>query len=474
MARWHSANVLQVGSNSSRLWQFDSRNGDFKLDREQTIPGGQPLPLHLVAKTWRTLWQKKLNVAWLPPEKVFLRVLQLPKADFSETVSMVELQLEKVSPLPVGQIAWSLFVLPETSTKQTTTPVQNEAGTVEMQVEQLQTVIVTIVARNLVEEFLVGLEKEGFLADRLEVPLLDQLQTTRTESDGAWIYPDASNPNNALVAWWFGGTLQSLGLIQAAPGGQRAESLREQLTQMAWAGELEGWLKTQPKWHLVAEENVAHEWQAALQTGLNQPVEISAPQNLTELASSTARRAAQADSKSNLLPQEYSIRYQQQFVDRLWMRGLGAVLGVYMVGVLIYFGALQVLSFRTNSVEDKVASLSQDYTNAIQLKARYEILRDREELKFAALECWKTTAELLPESATLRGFDFVEGRKLTLQGDIPTDQVNKLYDFNTALKNTINSKGQPMFKSVQTPGFRTSGNNAQWDFTGELNVKENE
>src|SRR5207248_2137054 len=112
-----------------------------------------------------------------------------------------------------------------------------------------------------------------------------------------------------------------------------------------------------------------------LQKAIDQPIEITSPKHLPELASATARRAATADPKSNLLPPEYELRYRQQFVDRLWMRGIGAVLGVYVIGVLIYFVALQVLSYRTGGVEEKVAGISQDYTNAIQLKARYQILK---------------------------------------------------------------------------------------------------
>jgi len=41
--------------------------------------------------------------------------------------------------------------------------------------ENLQTVVVVIVERRMVEEFLGKLEVQGYLADRLEVPMLDQL-----------------------------------------------------------------------------------------------------------------------------------------------------------------------------------------------------------------------------------------------------------------------------------------------------------
>ena len=72
----------------------------------------------------------------------------------------------------------------------------------------------------LVEEFLGQLEGQGYLADRLELPALDQLQATPITDDGAWIYPEASGGQNmALVAWWYGGVLQNLDLIVTSDSG---------------------------------------------------------------------------------------------------------------------------------------------------------------------------------------------------------------------------------------------------------------
>src|SRR5271156_5346516 len=108
MSRWHSCNILQTAPDANRLWQFDAKSG--ALSREAGSAPGQPLPA-TVAKSWMSLWQPKLNVAWLPPENVFLRVLELPKSSFGETLSMVELQLENLSPMPVTQIVWTLQML---------------------------------------------------------------------------------------------------------------------------------------------------------------------------------------------------------------------------------------------------------------------------------------------------------------------------------------------------------------------------
>src|SRR5687768_7221114 len=113
MARWTFANVLNVTPDSRKLWQFSPTGEKFTLEREYTARNGEPIPGNLAGKDWQSLWAPKLNIAWLPTDKVFLRVVQLPAADFSETLAMIELQLERISPLPVAQIVWTIELLPK-------------------------------------------------------------------------------------------------------------------------------------------------------------------------------------------------------------------------------------------------------------------------------------------------------------------------------------------------------------------------
>jgi hypothetical protein len=427
----HSANVLQVAPQARHIWQFDARNGGFSLNREQTTLNGESLPSGLVGKDWRSLWQKKLNIAWLPPEHVFLRVAQFPASEFQETLSMVELQLEKLSPIPVAQIVWSIHVLPHTS-------------------GNMQTVIVIIAARSQVEEFLGQLEGQGYLADALELPILDQLQATPVREDGVWIYPESTGgPQSALAAWWYGGVLQNLDLLTIAST-DRSTGLREQLTQMAWAGELEGWLSAPPSFHLVASGAAAQEWEPLLRQGLEQPVEVTEPLPAPRLAAATARRAAFNPPNANLLPAEFTTRYQQQFVDRLWMRSLFAIAGIYTAGVTIYLIALGFANYRTGGVEQQIADLGRSYTNALQLDKKLSILKERQELKFAGLDCYRAVAELMPETLTLENCNFSDGRRLTLNGTAPPDEVQKLYTFESDLRKYTLPSGQPLFDPFKT------------------------
>ena len=464
MARWNSCNLLHVAPDAKRLWSFDAKGGGFALAREQRVPHAETLPKKGVAKNWSSLWSPKLNVAWLPPENIFLRVVELPASNFDETRSMVELQLEKFSPIPVTQIVWTLHVAGTH-----TAPPKGDAVP-----ENLQTVIVVIAARNGVEEFLGKLETQGYLADRLEVPMLDQLAAIGENADGVYLFPISLGGQNAsLVAWWSGGALRNLSFVTLPATGDRAAELKNQFAHLAWAGELEGWLTASPKWHLVADAVNATAWENVLHAALNEPVTVIAPPAPAELAGRTAKRAAAA-GKSSLLPEEFTERYKNQFFDRLWLRALFYGLIGYGVFLAAYFSAVAWAGVKTRGVEGQVAALGGSFTNTMQLKARYGVLKERAQLKYAALDCWQTVAEVLPQGINLQRFSFNDGKKLTLSGTCAPDQLNLITDPNAFYDSVRKAKlkGQPMFEANPSGSdqlvYRQAGNVISWNFSVQL------
>jgi hypothetical protein len=369
---------------------------------------------------------------------------------------MVELQLEKLSPIPVTQALWTMHVLPKTA----------PAG----EADNLQTIVVIIVARSVVEDFLGKLEGQGYMADRLELPMLDQLQATPVAGDGAWVYPETTTgpSRHALVAWWYGGVLQNLALVSTEEGPAKIANLKDQLVQMAWAGELEGWLTSAPKWHYVG--GAGDPWYGTLREALEQPIEIVPPIPEQQLAALTAKRAARSDATNNLLPPEFATRYHQQFVDRLWGRGLLATFGIYLVCLAIYFVALTVFSHLTSTVEHNATAISGSYTNTLQMRQMLNVLQDRDRLKFAALDCWKALAETMPPDVTLEVLNFNDGRSLSLRGTVPTDQVTALNDFYDALRKW-KKDNQPIFDTSAGTVPNTSmkdPSTVSWSFELEL------
>jgi hypothetical protein len=459
-SRPHSCNVLALDGGARHLWQFATGGSRVTLASESGGADTGPLPARAVAKDWRTLMQPRLNVAWLPAEHVFLRVVQLPGTDFAELQSMVEFQLEKLSPLPVAQIVWSLELLGEPR-------------------DNLQTLLVVIAAREAVEEFLGRIEQQGYQPDRLEAPFVHQLMATRPATDSTDFFPvNLGGKSACLIAWWCGGVLRDLNLVHLPDAEDRARLLRAQLDQMAWSGELEGWLVSTPGCRLIAGAETATAWEPVLHEVTGQLVEIVEPPAGQTLASHSAARAAQGETQGNLLPPEYAARYRQKFVDGLWMKGLGAVLAVYLLGVLVYFATLEYYRYQQTTVAQQAGDLGIAYTNTLKIKAQAELLQEQVTLRFAALDCWKAASELLPADLSLTSFSFSRGRAVGLFGLGPADAADKVTDYNEALRKYApeGAAGTPLFKQVDPPRLSQrggpQGNQVTWSFTCELRRAE--
>lgn len=456
----NACNVLELAADRRRLWCFDvASNGAAELDEEFSGPAGEALPAKQVAKDWHALFSSRLNIAWLPAGSVFLRVAQFPKCDRAELLSMVELALEKISPLPVAQIVWTVESVPARSSVPS----------------EMQTVIVLIAVRHEVEKFLGTLEGRGFLADRLEAPLLHQVLATKVEGDGTWVYPGSgADINSCLIAWWYGGELRSLTLVKLTGPEHWQRELGEVLAKSAWAGELEGWLTGPPRYRLVSVPEDQEVWLRVLREVSDGPVDISKPCDAATLALLAAQRAARGESRANLLPPEFATRYRQQFVDSVWIRGLGALVALYLLGVAGYFVMLQQAQQQHADLQKQVNDLSGSYTNALVTKARIQVLQEQIALKYAAIESLKAVSAKLPEGMQLTDFAFQRGQKIALRGTVPAEQIGKLTDYSSALQSaTLN--GVPLFKSVSAPTSQSSGAAASqfsWTLACELRGPE--
>jgi hypothetical protein len=452
MARWYSANVLETMPGGRRLWRFAAKGGHFLFDQEKTLTLSETAPSSLVGKDWQSLLRPKLNVAWLPADKVFFRAVQLPGADASEITAMVELQLEKLSPLPVTHILWSLYLMPRAATAKP---------------DALQTVIVVIASRTYVEEFLGELQSQGFLPDRIETPGLDQLLAAKMAGDGVWLFPSAQG-DSVLIAWQYGEAIQSLTLLPLPAGPDRGALLKAHIEQIAWAGEMEGWLTAPPRIHLVAGKAEAEAWEPLFKPWADGQVEIIPPAAPADLAAQSAQRTGSAGATTNLLPAEYSARYHQQLVDRLWMRGLLSVLAVYLTGVLAYFAFLYEYKRQYQATRTELAGISVAYTNAYNDEIQIQILKERQNLKYAALDCWKAVALSLPESVTLE-YMFFNRTKLDLRGVSSSDQPDDIYSFNDALRHAQDpGKSGLLFSEVGPPRTTSKPGKTEWNFSCTL------
>lgn len=458
-SRPNHCNVVSVSPGRRKLWRFNvTGKGKTTLVQEYTELPEENLPAKAVAKGWSDLRKPRLNIAWLPSERVFLRVVDFPVSEPDELRTMIELQLEKLSPLPISQTIWTFEPLP---------PATDGDGA-------MQPVLLVIASRQDVLRHLGQLEQTGYLSDRLELPEIHQLLAAHKVENGVWFIPreSAEGAASVLVAWWYGGTLRNITAVNLTATENWEHELKDQLAQVAWGGEMDGWLNGDPHFHLLGDTATADTWKPVLEKVTGEPVTVDEPLPAGQLAGLSAGKAAARETKANLMPADVLDIYRQKFIDSIWMRGLGAVVMCYLFGILIYFGYLELLKQQRNELNGQVYSLAGSYTNALMAKARIEVLQEQIALKYAALESLRAASEKLPEGMILTDFSFSQGKKVTLRGTVPAADITKVTAYNEALTK-IEVEERKLFKSVGPPAMGGgSGGDMSWNFTVELDSPE--
>ena len=199
---------------------------------------------------------------------------------------MVELQLEKLSPLPVAQIVWTMHVLGTHPAR----PGRTAGGKFADRRRRHRR------AQRRWRNFSASWRARGYLADRLEVPMLDQLEATpadggrRVDLSGVAGRPErraggvvvrrrAAEFELCRAAARRRPREEFEGPARATGLGGRTGRLADGAAEMA-SGRRPGQRRRNGK--------------TLLRDGLDEPVRVVAPLPPAELAARTARRAAAA------------------------------------------------------------------------------------------------------------------------------------------------------------------------------------
>ena len=435
--------MLEPAAQGSRLWQFSVSSKKVKLSGDLRVAEGDDPPAKAVAKDWRDLLSRKLNIATLPPEKVFLRVVELPECEPDELLPMVEFQIEDLSPLPMAQAVWSAEAVP------------GSTGT-----EGNQTVLVMIAERGVVEGRLDELEAANYLADRVEVPLLRELVPGEPREDGAHIQlVQGADSVLALVSWWFAGRLRDVNSFNLPDTAASRDELVEKINSVALAGEVAGWMPDEPACHLAKRGDVAADWNTALAKCFGRIREVE-PMSEVDLATAAVEFTARTTAPGLML-EDYCARNRQRFQDGLWMQGIKGAVALMLMGLCIFFAYGSWLQGNLEDLNQQVKVQGLQYTNALSLKAKMQTLKKQEALKTAALNAWSEVAIGLPGELKFTQLMFssdrtLEGntsRKLRIVGTADDGKETFIDDYNLVLARmeVKGREGQKLFSSV-SPG----------------------
>ena len=458
----NDCNVLDCSTGKQQFWRFTKGKNQMKLVHVRETE----LDERDASQIWHSHCQ---NDAWLPSQQVFFRVLQLPNCDPRELPPMVEMQLERISPIPLGSAVWTFEVVP-----------------VFRADRAQQTVVVMFAERAVVEQYVGELEKIGYRPDRLETPVLHQVMATPQggeRPDGAWIYPRFTEEQvTCTVAWWDEGVLHNITQICLSTR-EHLNELTEHLTATTWAGEMEGWLTGATDWHLVVENDVGEQWLPILNEWAGHGVQVSEPPDAGELAAVSAARAQRPLDRGNLLPPDLRARYRRDDVDR--------VLGnIFVWGLMIYIVCMAGYIFywkpqvngdltEAKAANVKMKKMKKDLKS---LEVRHRLLTDQLELRATALNVLKAVAEFMPEEVKLVSLTFNEksGQRnnIILRGQMKQEAREQLQLYadqltQATVKDQETNEEKQLFSLVNPPNTDSAaGGYVNWNIVCLLRREE--
>ena len=442
-----ACNVVDCSSGKQQFWRFNKGKNQMKLVDVRETALDEPIQAKHLERDTSQMWNAHCqNDAWIPAQKVYFRVVQLPQCSEKELPGMVELQVDKISPLPLSQAVWTFELVP-----------------VYRPDRDQQTVVVMIAEKSVVERYVGDLEKIGYRPDRLEPAVLHQLMATPeggSRPDGAWIYPSFGEEQIVCtVAWWDEGVLHNITQI-AISSREHLNELTSHLTATTWAGEMEGWLTGDTDWHLVAGNQLGEERLDILNDWAGKGVQVEEPPETNAMAAAAAGRAVRSLNQGNLLPPDRRAMYHRDDVDRVWGNILTWSVMFYVVLLSVYLVVISQVAAKEEEAYQanrKARDMQKDYK---EFGVKRRLLEEQLELRWTALSVFKAVSEHIPEDVTLDSIVFSEsrnnqGNNITLRGRVSQGDSKKLQDYSEALANVVvvEKENQPLFSRVEPPNM---------------------
>ena len=375
----------------------------------------------------------------LPPDKMLMRVADLPTTDPAEMQSMIQLQVDAFSPFPDDRINVSYEVI------------EKHANGVR--------VMIAAVQKDLVEKIGGILKALGLDAQRIDA---DAMAWWRLIAENAM--PSDPGRHLILVVEHGGGlwiaiqdNLPLAFRAVPAPDGMPFEEFAMETARDAasflLAIDLEHGSSPLAGLAIYCRGIDGPALASALRGEIQHDPEIHSLDELPPASEGLARRfigtgltpqltrSANGRAVLDLVPVSWRSALQAQRLRRRLIAASIGILAAWAAAMALFFGLYQYQNYRLAKLDKKLAVLQKpaEEVRLMQNQCRsFEQYLDRQ---YSALECLREASQNLPKEVLLTTFQFKKGKSLVLRGEALA--VNAIYDYKQALDKS------PLFARIE-------------------------
>lgn len=363
--------------------------------------------------------------------QLLMRVVELPTVDTNEINSMIQLQVDKLSPFPSERRASSFEVLKTTETS-------------------CRALIVTI-QRDMIESVGAICLKAGLTILRIDVDVMGWwrlLHDAKTILDkGRQVIILLESEGGVIIAAQDGipVSFKPIGPSAGISEEEYASEIAGEVGALILALDLEQGgnpVARMDFWHRdVNPEKIL----ARLNEEFSQDMRGQSLESLPPLSEGLARRVLSPvfsvkastsrsqgiESVIDLVPTAWRMTTLSAETKRHVIAGMALVLGIWIIGMTALITGHYFKQGRLKALEARMALLQAPADEVRALQRRVKSFEQYLDRKYSALECLREISQLLPNDVSLASFQFKKGKSVMLRGE--SLAVEPIIDFKQKL-----------------------------------------
>lgn len=372
-----------------------------------------------------------LTVA-LRTSELILRTMEFPTTDPAEIASMVDFQIDKVSPFPLDQLAVSHEILKQSENTALVLMVaakRERIDTIGEIFKQKGIHIHSMDSRAL--GWLHLLEKEGHLDDAdCEILIIDD------EVDFALIFLSKGLPIafRALHA-----NINDNDIVD-----ELAHEIGYTLTTL----DAEYDLPTPSAITLWSLYKLPENIRDQLKDTSGLAVQCNDLATLPRLSSGLIERALRTENRIELIPQEWIEHKKNQRLQKKYALISASIIAVWLAFVLLFISIYQTRSIKLNRIQKRADAIAPAAAQAFENREKLKALKIYTDRSGSALECLREATSLLPPGdIEFASFNYNQGKGVTIRGSAETD--DSVYDFFNSLTDS------PLYEQLKDQSVNT-------------------
>lgn len=362
---------------------------------------------------------------------LLMRVMELPTTQADEIADMAALQIDKISPFPADQLAFSHEVL--------------------RQSEDSSWVLLAAAKRSCIDAIGDTFKEKGVRIHSIDARIQGWLQLLqskkRVSREGCEIIIINDGIDFSLVVV-DSGTPVAFRMLHAGPDdAERADDLAAEIGYTLTTLDSEYDLPTPTDVQFWSHHDVSASMRARFTEKSGLKIHDYQLDTLPPLSEGIVQRALEGHSRIELIPTEWIEHQKRKQLQQMTIKISAGVLSLWLAIVLIFFSIYKVRDFKLSRVRKKANIIAPEAAQALENRKKLKALKVYTDRTDSALECLREITRLLPiGDIEFVSYNYNKSKGVSIRGTAGNDQ--QVDDYFVALANS------PLFERLKDESMR--------------------